>query len=112
MKKINPVTTGSISHLNHEGDTKYTWDRYNKLEVQAAKEHFDSLRAKGFLVFRVQYLGLKKEPVTSFDGYSEKYLFIAPKTAAIPEVVSTAPEMVTEFTPEADYVVSPQMSGG
>lgn len=99
MKKIDPAITGSISELNHEGDTKYTWDRKNPIEVAAAKEHFDSLRAKGFLVFKVKYLGLKKEAVSSFDGNAEKYLF-------------TAPEMVTEFTPEADYVVSPQMSGG
>jgi hypothetical protein len=99
MKKIDPITTGSISQLNHEGDTKYTWNRKNELEVQAAKEHFDSLRAKGFLVFKVKFLGLKKEAVETFDGNDEKYLY-------------TAPEMVTEFTPEADYVVSPQMSGG
>jgi hypothetical protein len=99
MKNTDPASIGSISHLNHEGDTKYTWNRKNDLEVQAAKEHFDSLRAKGFLVFKVKYLGLKKEAVEVFDGNAEKYLY-------------TAPEMVTEFTPEADYVVSPQMSGG
>lgn len=99
MKKYNPATTGRISQLNHEGDTKYSWDRNNELEVAAAKEHFDSLRAKGFLVFKVKFLGLKKVSVDSFDKNAGKYIF-------------SAPEMVTEFTPEADYVVSPQMSGG
>ena len=50
---------GYIAHLNHEGDTKYTWDRKNKAECEAAKEHFDSLKKKGFLAFKVGRVGNK-----------------------------------------------------
>ena len=48
---------GTIAHLNHEVDSTYSWDRKNKAECDAAKEHFDSLRAKGFLAFKVNRLG-------------------------------------------------------
>ena len=91
--------TGSIAQLNHEGDTKYTWDRKNKAECEAAREHFDNLRRKGFLVFKVTRMGFKGKPAPWFNPNSGAYLF-------------TAPEMAKEFEPTADYVVTPRMQGG
>lgn len=102
---VEPVTeifdedTGSIAHLNHEGDTKYTWNRKNQAECDAAREHFDGLLKKGFLAFKVTRLGCKGASVSSFNPNSGKYLF-------------TAPEMAREFEPQADYVVTPQYQGG
>lgn len=91
---------GTISHLNHEGDTAYSWDRKNKAECDAAKEHFDALRAKGFLAFKVNRCGCKqKKPTSDFDSKAGKYIY-------------TAPVMATEFEPEANYVVTPAMQGG
>lgn len=95
------ANTGTLAHLNHEGDTTYSWDRKNKAECDAAKEHFDALRAKGFLAFKVNRVGCKqKKPTTGdFDPKIGKYIY-------------TAPEMATEFDPKANYVVTPQMNGG
>jgi hypothetical protein len=94
------MDTGSIAHLDHNGDTKYTWNRNNPIECDAAKEHFDTLRGKGFLVFKITRLGgTKGQPVKEFSPKAGGYLY-------------TAPEMVRDFDPKGDYVVSPQMAGG
>jgi len=92
---------GTIAHLNHEGDSTYTWSRKNQVECDAAREHFEALRKKGFLAFKVnRTTGSKqRKPAVNFDPKAGKYIY-------------TAPEMVTEFDPKANYVVTPQMQGG
>ena len=91
---------GTMAQLNHEGDTTYSWDRKNQAECDAAKEHFDSLRAKGFLAFKVNRMGCKqKKPTDTFESKAGKYIY-------------TAPELATEFEPQANYVMTPQMNGG
>ena len=94
------VTTeiGTIAHLNHEGDTTYSWDKTNENECLAAEAHFNMLRSKGFLAFKVQR-GRRRAPEEDFDPKAGKYTY-------------TAPEMTTTFDPKADYVVTPQMRGG
>jgi hypothetical protein len=90
--------TGSIAHLNHEGDTTYTWNRKNEAECEAAKEHFAALKKKGFLAFKVNRMGCKqKKPTDTFDQKAGKYIYTAPDE---------------EFDPKSDYVVTPQMRGG
>ena len=98
-------TTGTIAHLNQEGDTKYTWDRKNKVECEAAKEHFDNLRKKGFLAFKVGFLGFRGKVTSEFNAETGALLFTAPQE-------SVKPEMVTEFDPKENYVVTPQIVGG
>jgi len=44
---------GELRILGKEGDTKVIWDPDNKDEVKAAREQFDTLKAKKFLAFRV-----------------------------------------------------------
>ena len=44
---------GQISVLGKEGDTRLIWDKTKPAEVQAAREMFDSLKAKGYLAFSV-----------------------------------------------------------
>lgn len=92
---------GSIVHLNHEGDTRYSWDRTNQIECEAAREHFEDLKKRGFLAFKVnRATGAKqKKPAKEFDPKAGKYVYLSP-------------EMVTEFDPKANYVVTPQMRGG
>ena len=46
------MATGVMAELNHEGDTKVTWDADNKDEVANARATFDKLKAKGFTAFR------------------------------------------------------------
>lgn len=110
---------GCIATLDHEGDTKYTWDRKNKVECQAAKEHFENLRKKGFLVFKV-ILGFKTAPTTEFNPEAGAYLYEPPTevsevaTAAQKEVVAEdlSPTLTETFDPEANYVATPPMKGG
>lgn len=100
--------TGYIAELNHEGDTRYTWNRNNKAECEAAKEHFEALRLKGFLAFKVRRItGIKGEAVQEFNAEAGKYIYVAP-----PENEDEAPEMAKDFDPSANYVVTPQMAGG
>jgi len=91
---------GTIAQLNSEGATTYTWDKKNSAECDAAKEHFESLKKKGFLAFKVNRMGCKqKKPTDEFNPKAGKYIY-------------TAPELVTEFDPQANYVMTPQMNGG
>jgi hypothetical protein len=99
VTEILDENTGSIAELNHEGDTKYTWNRKNQAECDAARGHFDTLLKKGFLAFKVTRLGCKGSPEGGFNPNAGKYLF-------------TAPQMTREFEPQADYVVTPQYQGG
>jgi hypothetical protein len=94
---------GTIAQLNHEGDIQYTWDQKNPTECTAAKEYFDTLLAKGFLAFKITRVGLKGKRAKEFSEKTGGYHFTAPEEA---------PEMAREFDPKADYVVSPQMTGG
>lgn len=96
---------GTISQLNHEGDTKYTWDRKNPKECEAAREHFESLLKKGFIAFKLTRLGLKGKRTREFSGTSGGYLFKAP-------VEDEEPVLTREFDPQASYVVTPILTGG
>lgn len=93
----------TISHLNHEGDTKYTWNSKNEAECEAAKEHFESLRKKGFLAFKINMIGFKGKKTEEFSNKDGGYIFKAP---------DETPELAREFDPNASYVVVPQMVGG
>ncbi len=71
----------SVMGLN--GDTKVYWNKANPAEVDAAREHFKSLRAKGYLAYKLN-------PKDDSKG-----------------------EQVTEFNPEDNAVIfSPALRGG
>jgi len=89
---------GTIAQLNHEGDTTYTWDKTNENECRAAEAHFNLLKSKGFLTFKVKR-SRRKSPEEAFDPKAGKYVYVAP-------------EIATTLDPKADYVVTPQMRGG
>ena len=69
------------------------------------KEHFDNLRKKGFLAFKVGFLGFRGKVTSEFNAETGALLFTAPQE-------SVKPEMVTEFDPKENYVVTPQIVGG
>lgn len=109
---------GTLSELNHTGDTKYTWDRNNPVEVEAAKEHFESMKKKGFLIFKVKKVWkLSRKPVEaqSFEGQEGGYVYALPKEEQAR--VASEPDMskavvAKDFEPEADYVATPRVAGG
>ena len=96
---VDVENIGTIATLNMTGDSKYTWNRDNPKECQAAHEHFDAMKAKGFMVFKVKKFGRKGEITKDFDPRDGGYIY---KDA----------EIAREFEPTADYVVTPKVSGG
>lgn len=72
---------GEMSILGHKGDTKVIWDADNEVEVEAAREQFDTLTAKGFTAFKVGKKGEKlSTQIRQFDPDLEKMILI-PKVA-------------------------------
>ena len=82
-REWKPGTDGLLEVMGPEGDLKSVWDPDNADETEAAKAQFDSLRAKGYLAFKVE----------GADG--------------------TKGEQITEWNPKAGRIIlSPPMAGG
>lgn len=72
MTIISEMVTGTATHTLHElnsnGATSVSWDPAKPAEVDAARKHFDSLRASGYLAYSVdgsdQSIG---EQIRNFD---------------------------------------------
>jgi len=63
------------------GDTKIIWDSNNPTEVEATKELFNKLIAKGFMAFRAKGKdGEKGDRLLSWDPDAER-LIMSPKVA-------------------------------
>jgi hypothetical protein len=65
---------GTLCKLDHTGDTKLIWDPANVDEVAAARTTFDSLKAKGFIAYRVAAGGEKGTVLSQFDKSAEKII--------------------------------------
>ena len=70
-------TIGALCVPNFEGDTRLMWDSRVDEEVVAAEEMFDSLREKGFAVYKAKKNGASKgEVITEFDPTAERLVAI------------------------------------
>lgn len=100
-----PAHMGAIAVMGSEGDIKYTWDPKKPEEVEVARKHFDDLKAKGFLIFKMKRWS-RKEQIADFDPKAGRLMFQAPE--------QPDGEVVNEIDPEqADrYVAVPAMAGG
>ena len=110
-----PDGHSAIAEMNGKGDTKYVWDPKNPDEVEAAREHFNKMKAKGFLIFKVKAWVMVGK-VDEFNPRDKKYTYVVPKKG-LPkgEIVSLGGgmEVAHEFDPKADrYVATPMMVGG
>ena len=73
--------TGEMAIMGREGDTRYTWNRRNEAETEAAHQHFKRLRKQGFIAFRMKGLrGTKGEQMQEFDATAGKIIFVPPFT--------------------------------
>jgi hypothetical protein len=68
------VTRNVMSILDMTGDTKVIWDPKNPDEVDAARQQFNTLKAKGFLAFSVKKDGEKGTRIKEFDPEAEKII--------------------------------------
>ncbi len=115
-----PEDKGVLAVMGREGDTKYAWDPKNKSEVDAARAQFDSLRSKGFMIFKVKFAWRKGAEAKRFSQKESRYLFVPPaeeqkegdgspyRNNAKPET-----EPAREFEPEANrYIAVAPVGGG
>lgn len=63
--------------LNSKGDTRIMWDKNNRDEVRAAREHFSELRSKHYLAFRAEGSeGRRGTQVDTFDPDAERLIMV------------------------------------
>lgn len=53
--------------LDHTGDSRLEWNPRNRDEVDAARAHFDTMKAKGYLAYRVDENNEAGEVIKQFD---------------------------------------------
>lgn len=70
--------TGELCVMDHTGDTKLMWDRTRPDEVDAARDTFNKLRAKGYLAYTVKPDGGSGTVITEFDPLAEKIILSPP----------------------------------
>lgn len=76
--------TGEMAVMGRQGDTRITWTRGNRDEVEAARRMFDELRGKGFLAFKVTRDGDKGEQILKFDQEAERIILAPPMRGGAP----------------------------
>lgn len=85
MSEINQQELQAVKHvmaiMGREGDVKSIWDPNRPDEVEVARAQFDSLRSKGFEIFRVKRDGEAGERMTKFDPTAAKLI-------AVPKIVA------------------------
>lgn len=60
------------------GDTQIRWSTSNPEEVRAAREHFNTLRGKRHLGFRMSADGTRGTQLDDFDPHAERILMVPP----------------------------------
>lgn len=74
--------TGEMAIMGKEGDTKHIWDKTKPVEVEAAKQLFDTFIKKGYTAYSVAgEKGDKDKQVREFDPNAERYIFVPPVQA-------------------------------
>lgn len=73
-------TMGELSIMGIEGDTKTIWDPSKEDEVEVARNTFDRLKAKGYMIYRVDEDGGKGEVMHKFEPRAGKLI-------AVPRIV-------------------------
>lgn len=77
------MTTGTISTMGPEGDTKLMWDSADPDQVAAAEAHFNALArprskgGKGYLAYKAQGTeGARGEQIRTFDPSAERIIMV------------------------------------
>jgi hypothetical protein len=65
--------------MDRTGDTRTTWSKTVRAEVDAAKAMFNSMKAKGYLAYTVEPGGGRGEVIRDFDPNAEA-IIMSPQT--------------------------------
>lgn len=68
------MSTGTLSVLDHTGDTRIEWDEESPAEVAAAEEHFKTMLKKGYLAYTVDRQGGRGQQIREFDRTAERII--------------------------------------
>lgn len=72
---------GTMSMMGSKGDIRMTWDPRVPVEVQLAREQFNSAtKERHMLAYRVRANGERGERITEFDPDAER-IILAPQMA-------------------------------
>lgn len=63
-----------LNIIDRTGDTRLQWNKNRADEVKAAKERFDSYKAKGYLAYKVNKAGDQGEVLQAFDPSAERVI--------------------------------------
>lgn len=66
---------GVLVILDHSGDTRHTWNRGNKDEVEIMRGIFKQMVDKGYQAWSVSKKGDKDRRIKEFDPEAEKIIF-------------------------------------
>lgn len=66
-----------MATLNDQGDSKYCWNGSDEKEVELALAHFNSMRNKGFLAYKVEGPedARSRTQLVEFDPKAERVVF-------------------------------------
>jgi hypothetical protein len=67
-----------MATMNMSGDLKTVWNSENTAEIDAARAQFQSMKAKGYMAYRVNRKGDKGEVMDKFDPNAETIILAPP----------------------------------
>lgn len=70
---------GTLSTLDHTGDTRIQWDPSNPRQVEEARAKFREMQKKGYAAFGVDKTNSKGQSLPEFDPMEERIIFIPPR---------------------------------
>jgi hypothetical protein len=74
---------GIIRTMSEEGDTGVTWTPGNATEERVAREHFDTMRGKGYAAYRVERDDegeiTDREIIRKFDATLGEVVMVPPR---------------------------------
>lgn len=69
-------TIGTMQVMDRTGHTTVTWDPTKPVEVDVAREAFDSLIGEGYNAFRVEGEDQRGERIRTFDPKAGKIMMV------------------------------------
>ncbi len=66
---------GELATMDRSGDTKLTWSANAPVEVEAARQTFDTLRKKGYAAYRMRG-DTQGEQLLTFDVNAERIILV------------------------------------
>ena len=73
-----PAGKSVMCVLDQTGDSKFIWDPSSPDEVEAARQQFDKLKAKGYMGYAVKEGGDKGSVLSGFDATAGKIIMAKP----------------------------------